>query len=621
MKKKDTGYDQVQDPAVYNGLTSSSSHNASSDSATAFLSCENEQVMVNQDGDGCFVAASGGSSGVKKSSASKQSTSAKSMPMSVKSAEEHLALLASFVASYENYIQGKISDPATLDEDYDQIDPDDLEEMDLQWQMAMISRRVKRFMNRTGRKFVGRSVGFDKAKVRCFNCQSYGHFARECQKQKQDNSSQSSNNRNASSNSSSKALISTAREGSYDWSIHLENDGNVTQAFMAEITPVDDGEAKVDDAEVKEDAEVKVENRAEEKKVDQTTGAEDEKQKSEYEREAEEKDAKYKQLEAQLAALMANLDKQTGEVKSNSVCLKFRELQGEVDRLSAQNKSLVSEMSNIKESNFFAKRNETSYLKKIKGYESEIEAVTCKLNEKLQVIDLAHDMMAEKTKEISDKNKELSDAQLRIVELEKQLGQFRDSTFVMKHMMGGLKKSNDKTSVGFQGYNEVPPPLSHDYSFLPDEDELTKFMSTAPSSSTASRGDESERGDTKKDNNSKPALKKNTSQPKNKNSTFAKKINFVQGSDMKNETSVIENESNIEFAKNKNKETSEIKQTEPNPSMASSSKPESSSKASDKKSSKRMSCFKYHTKGHVASCCPNKNNEAQVNERKREKSP
>ena len=289
-------------------------------------------------------------------------------------------------------------------------------------------------------------------------------------------------------------MISTAREGSYDWSIHLENDGNVTQAFMAEITPVDDDEAKVDDAEVKVDAEVKLENRAEEKKVDQTTGAEDEKQKSEYEREAEEKDAKYKQLEAQLAALMANLDKQTGEVKSNSVCLKCRELQGEVDRLSAQNKSLVSEMSNIKESNFFAKRNESLYLKKIKGYESEIEALTCKLNEKLQVIDLAHEMMAEKTKEISKKCKELSDAQLKIIELEQKLSQFRDSSFVMKHMMGGLKKSNDKTTVGFQGFNEVPPPLSHDYSFLLDEDELTAFMSTAPSSfaSTSSQGEGSE---------------------------------------------------------------------------------------------------------------------------------
>ncbi|MFS7986178.1 hypothetical protein Hanom_Chr11g01007321 [Helianthus anomalus] len=44
--------------------------------------------------------------------------------------------------------------------------------MDIQWQMAMISRRVKRFMIRTGRKFVGKSVGFDKTKVKFFNCQS-----------------------------------------------------------------------------------------------------------------------------------------------------------------------------------------------------------------------------------------------------------------------------------------------------------------------------------------------------------------------------------------------------------------------------------------------------------------
>uniref|UniRef100_A0A251VAK0 Uncharacterized protein n=1 Tax=Helianthus annuus TaxID=4232 RepID=A0A251VAK0_HELAN len=79
------------------------------------------------------------------------------MPMSVKSAEEHLALLASFVASYENYILGKISDPATLDEDYDQIDPDDLEEMDLQWQMAMISRRASEEIHEQNRKEVCRA--------------------------------------------------------------------------------------------------------------------------------------------------------------------------------------------------------------------------------------------------------------------------------------------------------------------------------------------------------------------------------------------------------------------------------------------------------------------------------
>ncbi|MFS7947177.1 hypothetical protein Hanom_Chr06g00545031 [Helianthus anomalus] len=62
-------------------------------------------------------------------------------------------------------------------------------------------------------------------------------------------------------------------------------------------------------------------------------------------------------METQLAALMANLDKPTGEVRSNSMCLRCRELQGEVDRLSTQNQSLVNEISNIKEY-FFAKRNE-----------------------------------------------------------------------------------------------------------------------------------------------------------------------------------------------------------------------------------------------------------------------
>ncbi|MFS7919667.1 putative transcription factor interactor and regulator CCHC(Zn) family [Helianthus anomalus] len=217
------------------------------------------------------------------------------MPMSMKAAKEHLALLASFVASYENYIQGKISDPATFDEDYDQ-------------------------------EVRGKDVGFDKTKVRRFNCQSYGHFARECQRPKTDSSSQSSSNRNASNNSGSKALISTAREGSYDWSVHLEADENVTQAFMAEIVQVDDVEAKDEDDEAKVDGKVEKITEAEVVTDDQTTEVEEEKLKSDDEQDAEEKDDAYRKKVADLVALMANLDKQTGEVSSKSACLRCREL-------------------------------------------------------------------------------------------------------------------------------------------------------------------------------------------------------------------------------------------------------------------------------------------------------
>nr|GEU53326.1 ribonuclease H-like domain-containing protein [Tanacetum cinerariifolium] len=67
--------------------------------------------------------------------------------------------------------------------DQEQIDHDDLEEMDLKWQVAMLSMRVKRFYKKTGRKLNFNSkepVCFDKTKVECFNCHRRGHFAREC---------------------------------------------------------------------------------------------------------------------------------------------------------------------------------------------------------------------------------------------------------------------------------------------------------------------------------------------------------------------------------------------------------------------------------------------------------
>ncbi|GJU77299.1 putative ribonuclease H-like domain-containing protein [Tanacetum coccineum] len=68
-------------------------------------------------------------------------------------------------------------------EDLEQIDEYDLEEMDLKWQVAMISMRMKKFYKKTGRKLqfdAKEPVGFDKTKVECYNCHKTGHFAREC---------------------------------------------------------------------------------------------------------------------------------------------------------------------------------------------------------------------------------------------------------------------------------------------------------------------------------------------------------------------------------------------------------------------------------------------------------
>nr|GEV43616.1 hypothetical protein [Tanacetum cinerariifolium] len=77
----------------------------------------------------------------------------------------------------------KIS-PQLDNEDLRKIDQDDLEEMDLKWQVVMLSMRMKRFYKKTRRKLEfnrKETIGFDKTKVKvkCFNCHRRWHFARD----------------------------------------------------------------------------------------------------------------------------------------------------------------------------------------------------------------------------------------------------------------------------------------------------------------------------------------------------------------------------------------------------------------------------------------------------------
>nr|GEV03630.1 ribonuclease H-like domain-containing protein [Tanacetum cinerariifolium] len=111
------------------------------------------------------------------------------------------------------------------------IDADDLEEMDLKWQIAMLTVTARRFLQRTGRNLGANgptSMGFDMSKVECYNYHKKGHFARECRSPKDTrrNGAAESQRRNVLvETSTSNALVSQCDGvGSYDWSFQAEEE-------------------------------------------------------------------------------------------------------------------------------------------------------------------------------------------------------------------------------------------------------------------------------------------------------------------------------------------------------------------------------------------------------------
>nr|GEV93198.1 retrovirus-related Pol polyprotein from transposon TNT 1-94 [Tanacetum cinerariifolium] len=138
-------------------------------------------------------------------------------------------VMFSFFASQSNT-------PQLDNEDLEQIDIDDLEEMDLKWQVAIITIRVKKFMKRTGRNlnFNGKEpVGFDKTKVKCYNCHRVRHFARECHAPRNQGNRIADNERRVVPvKTPASALVVQDGLGGYDWSYQAK-EGPTDFALMA----------------------------------------------------------------------------------------------------------------------------------------------------------------------------------------------------------------------------------------------------------------------------------------------------------------------------------------------------------------------------------------------------
>ncbi|GKG32450.1 ribonuclease H-like domain-containing protein, partial [Tanacetum coccineum] len=95
-------------------------------------------------------------------------------------------------------------------EDLEQIHTDDLEEMDLKWQVAMLTMRVE-----------------------CYNCHRRGHFARKCKAPWNYGNRNGDNTRRVIPvETPTNALVVEDGLGGYDWSFQAE-EGLTNFALMA----------------------------------------------------------------------------------------------------------------------------------------------------------------------------------------------------------------------------------------------------------------------------------------------------------------------------------------------------------------------------------------------------
>ncbi|GJX85183.1 retrovirus-related pol polyprotein from transposon TNT 1-94 [Tanacetum coccineum] len=145
------------------------------------------------------------------------------------------AVICSFFASQPN-------SPQLVHEDLQQIHPDAMEEMDLRWQMAMLTMRARRFLKNTGRKRIvngNETIGFDKSKVECYNCHKKGHFTRECKapRNKGNKNKKSSRRSVHVETSTSTALVLCDGLGGYDWSDQAKEGPNYALMAFSSSSP------------------------------------------------------------------------------------------------------------------------------------------------------------------------------------------------------------------------------------------------------------------------------------------------------------------------------------------------------------------------------------------------
>ncbi|GJW31867.1 reverse transcriptase domain-containing protein [Tanacetum coccineum] len=298
------------------------------------------------------------------------------------------------------YIATQSSGSQIKYEDITQIDEDDIEEMDIKWNLALLSMRADRFWKKTGKKITiqGSDVaGFDKSKVECFNCHKMGHFARECRAPRsQDRGKRESYRKDPKvEEPAPKALMAIDGIG-WDWSYMANEDEN--HALVADdVVPT----------------------------------------------------------EFALMAMSSSSSSSDNEVYDDSYCSKS--CRKNTENLNTKINKLNEELSDCETDLYNYKRG----LSQVEARLVEFKVNETKFCERIRVLERDVEIRDNKIESLKNELEELKKEKESI---DHKLAGFGNASKDLNDLLESQKSAKDKTGVGFNEYTAVPPPPAQVYS-------------------------------------------------------------------------------------------------------------------------------------------------------------
>ncbi|KAJ0942354.1 hypothetical protein HanPSC8_Chr03g0090971 [Helianthus annuus] len=178
---------------------------------------------------------------------------------------------------------------------------------------------------------------------------------------------------------------------------------------------------------------------------------------------------------------MARLDCQSSQVSLDKPILskcfecivlkgKYLELEGKFDHTKKHHQSMVVDLTKCTEVNTALKKNEKEFKITIETLRKDVSELTKNVFRKQTAINNYINTLEETKKELVCAKCEYDTIKLK-------LDSYSNSRYVLDHITDVQKKKGDVKCIG---YKACPPPVRHNYTKMPDDEDMPHFEPSVP---------------------------------------------------------------------------------------------------------------------------------------------